>query len=371
MKKSEFTKLMIPGPVEVDPQVLAAMSRPVEPHYGPEWVNKLERVNNLLKQVFQTQNEIFLMAGSGSCAIDASIGSSLQTGEKIIIGNNGFFGDRLVSIAEHNGIEVAEVKQEWGKKLDTQKILNMLKAHPDAKAVAVVHSETSTTVLNPIDEIGLQLKDKNVLFIVDAVSSLGGVPVQVDDWGIDLCASASQKCLGGIPGLAPIAVSSKAWQLIDRTHENKHGWFTDLRVWRKYAQEWGSWHPTPITISSNVVNGLLVALEMLIDEGIEKRMERFRRLALSLRKGLHELELKPFTPDEELNPVLTAAYSPAGVDSGEIVTYLNEAHHIQISGGLGFLKPKIFRVGHMSPVINLKDIQNLLSALKDFQRQTT
>ena len=366
--KSVLSKLMIPGPVEVAPEVLAAMSSPVEPHYGPEWVTKFGRVNELLKQVFQTQNDVFIMAGSGSCAIDASIGSSLQTGEKIIIGNNGFFGDRLVSIAEHNGLEVVEVKEEWGKKLDAQKILDTLKTHPDAMAVAVVHGETSTTILNPIDEIGLELKDRNVIFIVDAVSSLGGVQCLVDGWGIDLCVSASQKCLGGIPGLAPVAVSPKAWKFINRSEENTHGWFTDLRVWQKFAQEWGSWHPTPITISSNVVNGFLVALEMLIDEGIDKRMERFHQLALSLRKGLWELNLNPFTPDDDLNPVLTAAYSPSGVDSEEIVTYLKEAHHIQISGGLGVLKPIIFRVGHMSPVIMLEDIQCLLRALKDFCR---
>jgi alanine-glyoxylate transaminase/serine-glyoxylate transaminase/serine-pyruvate transaminase len=357
---------MIPGPVEVDPAVLAALSSPVEPHYGPEWVKKFERVIELLKQIFCTQNDVFLMAGSGTCALDASIGSSLLTGEKIIIGNNGFFGDRLISIAKHNGLQVVEVKEEWGLKLDPQKILRAVDAHPDAKAVAVVHSETSTTVLNPIDEIGMLLKDKEVLYIVDAVSSLGGVPYHVDGWGIDLCASASQKCLGAVPGLAAVSVSPKAWRFIDRSDEKAHGWFTDLRVWRKYAQEWGDWHPTPVTMSTNLVNGLLVALEQLIEEGIEKRMERYRQLALTLRKGLREIGMNPFTPDEELNPVLTAAYPPAGVDSGEIVTYLNKVHHIQISGGLGVLKPKIFRIGHMSPVVSQKDIEKLITALKDF-----
>jgi alanine-glyoxylate transaminase / serine-glyoxylate transaminase / serine-pyruvate transaminase len=362
----KITKLMIPGPVEVAPEVLAAMSDPVEPHYGPDWVKKFERVNKLLKKIFQTQNDVFLMAGSGSCAIDACIGSGLQTGEKIIIGNNGFFGDRLVEIAEHNGLEVIEVKQEWGKKLDPQEILDKLSKHSNAKAVAVVHGETSTSVINPIEEIGMQLKDRNVLFIVDAVSTLGGVPIEVDSWGIDICPSASQKCLGGIPGLAPVSVSLKGWQFINRIKRGKHGWFTDLRVWSKYSQEWGQWHPTPVTISSNLVNGLLVALEQLVEVGIENRMKQFRELALLLRKGLWDLNMNPITPDEELNPVLTAAHVPAGVDSGEIVAYLKNEHQIQISPGLGVLKPTVFRIGHMSPVIKNKDIENLLNALKGF-----
>ena len=360
------TKLMIPGPVEVAPEVLAAMSDPVEPHYGPDWVKKYERVNDLLKQVYQTNNDVFLMAGSGSCAIDASIGSGLQTGEKIIIGNNGFFGDRLVEIARYYGLEVIEVRQKWGKRLDTQDILDMLSKHSDAKAVAVVHGETSTSVINPIEEIGLQLKERDVLYIVDAVSTLGGVPIDVDSWGIDLCPSASQKCLGGIPGLAPVSVSAKGWQFINRAKERNHGWFTDLRIWYKYSQEWGQWHPTPVTISSNLVNGLWIALEQLVDEGIEKRMNQFRELALLLRKGLWDLEMDPITPDEELNPVLTAASTPAGVDSGEIVTFLKDKHHIQISPGLGVLKPTVFRIGHMSPVMEKKDINNVLNALNDF-----
>jgi len=261
-------KLMIPGPVEVSKEVLEALHDPVEPHYGPQWIKTWEHVKELLKLVFGTKEDVYLMTGSGSCALDACIGSSLMTGEKIIVGNNGYFGDRLVSIARHNGLQVIEVKEDWGKKLNPIKILQVVQENPDAKAVTVVHSETSTTVLNPIDEIGILLKDTPVLFIVDAVSALGGVPYEVDSWGIDLCASATQKCLGSIPGLAPVSVSKKAWEMIDRSDEKAHGWFTDLRIWRKFAVEWADWHPTPVTVSSNQVNALTVALEQLMAEGI-------------------------------------------------------------------------------------------------------
>ena len=359
-------KLMIPGPVEVSPEVLAALSWPVEAHYGPDWVEKYRKVITLLKQVFKTEHDVFLMAGSGSLAIDAAIGSGLKAGEKIIIGNNGFFGDRLVSIAEQNGFEIIQVTAENGKKIETRKILEALNDHPDAKAVAVVHGETSTTVLNPIDEIGLALKETGAIFIVDAVSTLGGVPYEVDKWGIDICASASQKCLGAVPGLAPISVSPKAWAMIDRFEDKTHGWFTNLQIWRKYATEWGDWHPTPITMSSPLVNALLASLTQLMEEGISQRMERYKALALQLREGLRELGMKPFTSDAEMNPVLTAAYTPNGIDSAEIIEFLKKEHGIHISSGLGDLKSKLVRIGHMSPVLTSDDIDRVLDAIKSY-----
>lgn len=357
---------MIPGPVEVSPQVLAALSQPVEAHYGPVWVEKYNTTIRLLKAVYNTTHDVFLMPGSGSLSIDAAIGSGLKAGEKIIIGNNGFFGDRLVSIAEQNGFQVVQVTAEYGQKLDPKAILCALDKHPDAKAVAMVHGETSTTVLNPIDETGGMLKDKDVIFIVDAVSTLGGVPYEVDAWGIDICASASQKCLGAVPGLAPVCVSPKAWEMIDRYDRKTHGWFTNLQIWRKFATEWGDWHPTPVTISSPLVNALLVSLTQLVDEGIENRLERYKALALQLREGLRALGMEPFTPDVEMNPVLTAAYTPKDVNSADVIAYLKEEHSIHISSGLGDLKPKLVRIGHMSPVLTEADIQYVLDALKKY-----
>ena len=359
-------QLMIPGPVEVHPDVLKAVSDPVEPHYGPAWIEKYARAISLLKRVFNTRNDVFLMAGSGTCAIDACIGSALRTDEKVIIGNNGFFGDRLISIAKANGLNVVEVKVEWGKPLDPEMIRAALKSNPEAKMVAMVHSETSTTILNPIDEIGKVVQETDAVFMVDAVSSLGGVPYQTDNWGLDLCASATQKCLGALPGLAPVSVSPKAWKLIDRPSEIGHGWYTNLCTWREYATEWGDWHPTPVTMPVNLVNGLLVSLEQLIAESIPSRMARYQSLAMQLRNGLREAGMPPFTNDEDLNPVLTAAYPPVGIDSGAVVNYLLDKHHIQISGGLGHLKPKIFRIGHMSPVISDNDMTHLIQALKSF-----
>ncbi len=364
---NKHIKLMIPGPVEVHPEVLKAMGSQIQPHYGAAWVEKYSRVRTRLKDLFGITGEVFIMTGSGTAAIDACLGSSLSTGEKVIIGNNGFFGDRLVSIAQGNGLDVVQVKAEWGKRLLPADFEKAIQKYPDAKMIALVHCETSTAVLNPIEEIGPIARKHGMLCFVDAVSAFGGVQYSLDEWQIDLCATASQKCLGAPPGLAPVALNERAWEMIDRKPSKAHGWYTDLRVWRQYSIDWGDWHPTPITMATSIVSALDVSLAQLISEGIPARMKRFRQFALQLREGLREIHMPPFTPDEEMSPVLTAAYPPQGVSSPKIVEYLLNEHGIQISAGLGALHDSIFRIGHMSPVLTSADIDQLIQALREFR----
>lgn len=365
MNNRKPLRLMIPGPVSVHPQVLEAMGRPVQPHYGPAFRDLYLETRALLREVFNTTGDVLIMAGSGTAAIDACIGSLLQSGQKIIVGNNGFFGQRLVEISESYGLDVVEVCAQPGTPLSTESLLAAVEANPDARAVAVVHLETSTTILNPVDEIGKALAGRGWFFIVDAVSSFGGVPFAVDEWGIDLCASATQKCLGAPPGLAPVAISQRAWAEIDRQPEKGHGWFGDLRIWRKYFDEWGDWHPTPVTFCSNVLMALNIALHQLKEEGIETRLERYRSLAYRLRAGLERIGLTLYTPDELMNPVLTAAWTPESVPSGKIISYLEENHAIKISSGLGPLKEKMIRVGHMSPVMTDQDIDDVVNGIEE------
>lgn len=360
-------KLLIPGPVEVANDVLGAMSHQVRPHYGREWTAFYKETQGILKKVFNTYGDVFIMPGSGTVAIDACIGSSLSTGEKIIVGTNGFFGKRLISIAEGNGLHVVKVEAEWGKPLDITAVEKAFSENPDAKALAVVHLETSTTVQNPIEKLGEVSRRHSAIFIVDAVSSLGGVPFAMDDWGIDLCASASQKCLGAPPGLAPCAVGRRGWEAIDRSPQKAHGWYADLKNWRKYQNEWGDWHPTPVTMPTNNVYALRSALDELVKEGISTRLERYQKLALRLRAGLRKTGFPPFTPDEQLSPVLTAGMVPDGVSSLEVVHYLKQAYGIMISSGLDFLKEKIFRIGHMSPLTTDADIDMVIEALSGFK----
>jgi len=360
-------KLMIPGPVQPEDDALEAMGRPVLPHYGAEWTRLYNETIGMLRRIFGTQGSVFLLVGSGSSAIDACLGSALASGEKILIGINGWFGERLQAVAESYGLQVVAVPGPWGEPLSPQAFDSALQQHPDARAVAVVHVETSTTVVNPVEEIGPVVRKYGVPFMVDAVSSLGGLPMHMDDWGIDLCASASQKCLGAPPGLAPVAIGPRGWEAIDRQPAKGHGWYLNLRVWRQYAQDWADWHPFPITMATSNVMALRASLTNLLSEGIERRLERYRSLALRLRRGLRQIGMPPYTPDEFMAPVVTAAYGPPGVPTSEIVQYVADAHHIKIAGGLGEgLKDRVFRVGHMAPTVCEADIDQVLAALSEF-----
>jgi alanine-glyoxylate transaminase/serine-glyoxylate transaminase/serine-pyruvate transaminase len=359
-------KLMIPGPVEVEDEVLTAMGEPVMPHYGVRWTEIWRETIDLLKMVFKTDGDVFLMVGSGSAGIDACIGSAIPRGEKILVCSNGFFGERMARIAKGYGLDVRRVEVEWGEEITPPVVEKAIQANPDAAAVAMVHLETSTAIANPIEEIGDVVRDSGMLLIVDTVSSLGGLPLEMDDWGIHLCASASQKCLGAPPGLTPVAVHPEAWEKIT-TNDTPHGWYLDLRVWRRYAREWGDWHPFPTTTATNNVLALRTSLKRLLDEGIETRLARFRRFAKRLRSGLREIGMSPFTSDENMVPVVTPVCSPEGVPAGEVVDFMEQVHAIKIAPGLGEgLGDKIFRIGHMSPSLTDADIDRVLEALADF-----
>ncbi len=365
--KAPALKLMIPGPIQPAQDVLDAMGGPVEPHYGPDWVRFHNQTLDMLRQVYGTQGDAFILVGSGSSALDACLGSSLAAGEEVLIGVNGWFGERLVTIAQSYGLQVIPVTAPWGQPLDPAGFRKAFEDHPQARMAAVVHLETSTTIVNPVQEIGALAATYGRVLMVDAVSSLGGLPIHMDQWGIGLCVSASQKCLGAPPGLSTIAVSGKAWSLIDRIENKGHGWYLNLRVWRQYATDWAAWHPFPITMATNNVRALNVGLQGLLAEGLETRMKRYQGLALRLRRGLREIGMPPFTPDELMAPVLTAALGPPGVPTGDVVSYMAEVHHTKIAGGLGdSLKDKIFRIGHMSPTVSETDIDQVLAQLAAF-----
>jgi alanine-glyoxylate transaminase / serine-glyoxylate transaminase / serine-pyruvate transaminase len=366
----DHLKLMIPGPVQPEDDVLEAMGSPVLPHYGPQFTQLYCETIDMLKRVFGTQDDAFLIVGSGTAGIDACLGSALASGEKLIVATNGWFGDRLKCVAEEYLLNVVTVRGDLDRPLSPAAIDAALAAHPDAKLVAMCHVETSTTIVNPVAEIGAVVRRRGAHLMVDAVSSLGGVPMKMDEWGIDLCASASQKCLGAPPGLSPVGVGRRGWALIDRQPHKGHGWYLNLRVWQKFATEWADWHPFPISMATSNVMAIRTSLSKLLAEGIETRLERYRQLALQLRQGLRRIGMPPYTPDELMSPVVTAAYGPPGVPTGRIVQYMAEVHHIKIAGGLGEgLKDKVFRIGHMAPTVSASDIEQVLKALEGFQAE--
>lgn len=361
-------RLMIPGPIEVSNEVLRWMGMQVQPHYGDEWLKVHHETVALMQEVLYTDGDIFLIPGSGSAGLDAGLGSLILPGSKAIIGVNGFFGERLAIMAGLLGAEVIAVEATWGQPLTPSDFASPLQTHSDAAVVAVVHIETSTGVVNPIADIARGVKAKGIPFMVDAVSSAGGIELFMDDWGVDICTAASQKGLGAPPGLALVAVGPGGWEAIKNRPGRNHGWYLNLEVWRQYAEEWADWHPFPITMATSIVLALRAALQELLRDGLATRIAHYQALADQLRAGLADLGLRQLPPPRYAAPIITAVFGPPGVDTGEIVQYFAKHHHIKIAGGMGQLKGHIIRIGHMGTEISSKDIDHVIEALREFSQ---
>jgi alanine-glyoxylate transaminase/serine-glyoxylate transaminase/serine-pyruvate transaminase len=307
-----------------------------------------------------------MLPGSGSLAGDVIIQSLFAPGERVALCSNGHFGHRWQEIMEANGLDLVIIDTPPEKLLDPAELDRLLAGDPTIKGVAAVHLETSTALLNPIRELAAVCRKYDRLFVVDAVSSLAGAPLDMDGWGIDAVTSASQKGLGGAAGLAIVAVNDRAWAKIAAAPSYPRSWYLDLRRWQWYVENWGDWHPFPVTMPTSVILGLRAALESLMAEGLEARFQHYEQVAKRLRDGLAALGMKLVVPAEQMSPVLTAAYVPEGIDSADIIRYLAEVHQIKITAGFGASKPYVIRVGHMGAVIGETDVDQLLAALREF-----
>jgi alanine-glyoxylate transaminase/serine-glyoxylate transaminase/serine-pyruvate transaminase len=359
-------KLMIPGPVDVEDEVLSEMASPVPAHYGDEWMKIYRETIGCLKRVFQTENDLFVVGGPGSAALDASFGSLLATGEKVLIPSNGFFGRRLRAMARGYGLEVVSLDFPLEQAIAATAVEAHLQKERDIQAVAVVHHETSTGVLNPLPEIAAVTRQAGVPIIVDAVASLGGVPLPVDEWGIDLCVTVSNKCLAAPPGLSLISISQRAWKIIESKSDRSHGWYLNLQTWKQYATEWASWHPYPTTMASNNVLALLASLKRLLAEGLEARYDRTAKAAAMTRQGLTDMGFEMFVEGPHASPLITAAKGRPDMSIAEMARFLREERGIMIGGGIDELAGKIFRVGHMGKAISPEYIEAFLAGVRDF-----
>jgi alanine-glyoxylate transaminase/serine-glyoxylate transaminase/serine-pyruvate transaminase len=357
-------KLMIPGPIEVEDDVLEWMGAPVHAHYGDEWVAIHNETLDLLRQVFQTSGKVFMMPGSGSLANDAVVQSLFAPGDHIAVGVNGGFGDRMREIVQANGMVAVPVEAEPGQPLDPAAFERALAADPSIVGLIAIHLETSTAILNPVREIAQIARAHNRLFVVDAVSSLAATPLPMDEWGIDACTSASQKALGAAPGLGVVGIGARGWEAIMAQPERPRSWYLDLRRWQWFKENWGNWHPTPVTTPTSVILGLRAALQSLLRDGLEARFQRYETLARRLRDGLRALGMPLFVPEHLMSTVLTAVQSPAGVPSSQVVKYMAEEHHIKIAGGFGPLREQVIRIGHMGGAMTEANIDEVLAALR-------
>jgi alanine-glyoxylate transaminase/serine-glyoxylate transaminase/serine-pyruvate transaminase len=359
-------KLMIPGPIEVEDAVLDAMGEPIHAHYGATWVPVHNEVIDLLKQVFRTSGKMFMLPGSGSLAIDTAFQSVFAPGDKVVIGSNGTFGIRLVEVASANGIQPIVINAEANQPLDPAAFARALDADPSIVGVAVVHLETSTAILNPVREIAAVAHERGRLFMADGVSSVGNTPFEMDAWNIDVTVSASQKGLGGAPGLAIVAVGDRAWERVAGQPERPRSWYLDLRRWQFYAVDMADYHPFPVTMPTSVILGLREGLRSLLADGLDARFAAYATRAKRLREGLRAMGLPPSIPDALMSSVLTVAAVPEGTSASEIVAYLTREHNIRITTGFGGDREKLIRIGHMGSALTDADIDALLVALREF-----
>jgi alanine-glyoxylate transaminase/serine-glyoxylate transaminase/serine-pyruvate transaminase len=355
--------LLGPGPSNPDPRVLRALSEPTLGHLDPDFVAIMDDTTDLLRYVFSTKNPLTIpVSGTGMAGMETAMVNSVEPGEKAIICAAGVFGDRMVEVAERAGAQVVKVEAPWGEPIDPEDVKKAIRKNPDAKIVGIVHGETSTGVLQPLDEIALAAHEAGMRIVVDTVASLGGVEVPTDRLGLDFVYSGSQKCLSCPPGLAPITLSEKAVSFIQDRKTKCRSWYLDLGMIKRYWSSERFYHHTgPI----NMIYALNEALRIVKEEGLEARFARHKAAQEVLISGLSGLGLKPVVNEPYRLPTLTTVYVPEGVQEAEVRRQLLDEFGIEIAGGLGVFKGKIWRIGLMGTNATRANVVRLLGALRE------
>lgn len=361
--------LMGPGPSDISAEVLSALSRPIVGHLDPLFVNMMDEVKALLQYAFQTKNEFTIaLSAPGSAGMEACFVNLVEPGDKVIVCRNGVFGDRMVQNVIRIGAIAIVVDSPWGRAVELDKVEAALKDNPDAKFLAFVHAETSTGALSDAKGLCALAQKHECLSIVDAVTSLGGVELRVDEWGIDAIYSGTQKCLSCVPGLSPISFSPKAVAVIQNRQSIIQSWFLDQTLVMGYWSNSGkrSYHHTaPV----NSLYALHEALLQLHHEGLEKSWARHQAQYKVLAKGLTNLGIKFIVPEEERLPQLNAIYIPDGIDDAKVRSYLLNHYNLEIGAGLGAFAGKAWRIGLMGYAAKNENVALCLTALEDALKQ--
>jgi alanine-glyoxylate transaminase/serine-glyoxylate transaminase/serine-pyruvate transaminase len=348
---------MGPGPGNPYPEVISAFTRPVLGHLDPEFIELLDDTNERLRRVWQTENALtFPVSGTGSAGMEACVVNVVRPGDVVVVGVNGVFGGRLCDVAERCGAEVVRVDAPWGEPLDPDEVLA---AHPDPAVIAVVHAETSTGVRNDIAPLGEGKGD--ALLLVDCVTSLGGIEVFVDEWGIDLAYSGTQKCLGVPPGLAPVTVSPRA---VERFVDRSQSWYLDMRMIAAYVAG-GAARTYHHTAPVSMVYALHAGLGVLLDEGLEASWRRHADMGALLQDGLVKRGFRLFAAEGHRLPELTTAWLPDGVDDARVRVALLERFDIEVGGGLEEVAGKVWRIGLMGHTARERNVATFLAALDE------
>ena len=354
--------LLGPGPSNTSPRVLQAMMSPMIGYSDPEFMVVLDEVSELLRLVFQTEEGLAIaLPGTGSAGMQAGLNSLLEPGDTVVICSCGYFGERMADMAERVGANAVVLRGEWGKPFPPEMLEEELSRHDSVKMVSVVHAETSTGVLQPLDEIARLAKAHGALLMVDAVTSLGGSEFAFDALGIDYAYSCSQKCLGAPPGICPVAVGPRALEVIESRTTKPPSWYLDLGLIAKY---WGPEHVYHHTAPVSMILGLREALRIVLEEGLEARVARHQMNSAALRAGVSALGLDFLVPEPHRLDQITAVQIPDGVDDATVRQRLLREHAIEIGKGFGPFDGSVWRIGLMGESSKAEYLLALLSSLE-------
>ena len=358
---------MIPGPSEVDPRVLAMLSQPILPHYGSVWGEAYATVLEDLKKIFKTNEQVIIFPGPGNGAVELVAMNIIEPGDKIANVVNGWFGEILSEVIRTYGGEPIEINADYGRAVTTADVETVLDREKDIKALFVVHNETSSGVENPIQEIGKVTKKRDIIYFVDAISSFGGVDINLDDWNIDVCVGYPSKCLGGIHGATPIAVGKRIWDEVESRQSNIPSRFMNLKIWKKFLQEWGPiGHPFPTSMPTTVILALHEAVKLALEEGLENRYRRHFIASAALVAGCKKIGFEPLVSEKERSKTVTLL----GVnEETKLRAILENEFNIMIAGGVSKLKGKAVRIGTMGVTASPSYVLSTLLALEAGARE--
>jgi alanine-glyoxylate transaminase/serine-glyoxylate transaminase/serine-pyruvate transaminase len=345
--------LLGPGPSNVHPRVYRAMMAPVIGYLDPQFLQLLDDTQRPLRALFRTENDMTIaISGTGTAGMEAAIYNVVEPGDTVIVCFNGFFGDRMAQMARRCDAEVVLVEAEWGRIIEPEQVEQALKANPGAKLVAIVHGETSTGILQPLEEISRIVHAHDALLLVDAVTSLAGCDLRIDDWGVDVCLSGTQKCLSAPPGMSPVTFSPQAMEVVANRAEPVRSGYLDLsRVYH---------HTPPMTM----LYALREALRIVLEEGLETRIVRHRRHAEALWAGVEAMGLQLHAQEGHRLPSLTTVRVPDGIDEMTLRRGLLQEHNIEVGGGIGALQGQVWRIGLMGYNATAQNVLGLLYALE-------
>jgi alanine-glyoxylate transaminase / serine-glyoxylate transaminase / serine-pyruvate transaminase len=353
--------LMGPGPSTVHPRVLQAMSNPLIGHLDPATHSMLGEIKEMLRQVFRTTNDLtYAVSGTGTAGMECAMTSVLQPGDPVVILVSGFFAARMREIARRLGVDVITLGDRWGEPIGAEEVARTLEEGPTPKAVLAVHGETSTGLFQPLRELGEVCQQSDVLLIVDAVATLGGMELEVDGWGIDVCYAGSQKCLSAPPGLAPITFSPKAFRAMEARRQPPPSFYLDALQIRHYVGSERLYHHTaPIS----TLYALHEALRIVLEEGVEERWRRHQDVGAELLISLEDRGFSPVPPEGFRMPQLAAVWLPDGFDDRPNRERLLNEFGIEVAGGLGEFAGKVWRVGVMGESCTHENVKTFLAAL--------